>query len=253
MPATKANLLVTLRNFARFCQVFDERTEVPPLALLGPTAKRGVPHIFSASQIRFLMRRARYLRPWHSELRGITHETLIGLLACTGLRISEALRLRCKDVDSRAGTIHIAQAKYTPERDLPLHLSTVRALQRYLEIRRRHYPSGEHLFVGPWGRPLTQHTARYVFHRLARDLPVNGSRARPRLHDIRHSLATKLIAHWSKQSAPLDHRLLLLSRYLGHRHFHSTYWYIEPDKDALRVASTRFNQYRRQSTSEPSA
>jgi integrase len=170
----------------------------------------------------------------------MTHETLIGLLSCTGLRISEALRLCCNDFNARAGTIHVSRTKYTPERDLPLHPSTVHALQRYLRERRRHYPAGQRFFVGPWGRPLTVSAARDTFCRLTRGMKVNGARARPRLHDLRHSLATKLIARWSRQSDPIENRLLLLSRYLGHRHFSDTYWYIEPDyRAAIKLACAR--------------
>jgi integrase len=175
----------------------------------------------------------------------MTMETLIGLLACTGLRIGEALRLRFQDFDARAGLIHILRTKHSPERDLPLHPSTVRALQRYQRARWQQYPAGEHFFVGPWGKPLTVYNARHSVGCVARGLQVNGARARPRLHDLRHSLATKLIAQWSRQPAPVEHRLLLLSRYLGHRHFSDTYWYLEPDRAALQWAAASFSTYHR--------
>jgi integrase len=245
MRVTRNNRVAALRGFARFCQALDSHTEVPPLALLSSKPKRRAPHIFSDYQVRCLMRRTQHLRASRARLRGMTMKTLIGLLACTGLRIGEALRLRFRDFDARAGLIHISRTKHSPERDLPLHSSTVRALRYYQEVRWRQYPGGEHFFVGPCGKPLTVYNARHSFACVARGLRVNGARARPRLHDLRHSFATKLIAQWSRQPAPVEHRLLLLSRYLGHRHFSDTYWYLEPDRAALQWAAASFSRYHR--------
>ena len=245
MRVTRNNRVSALRGFTRFCQAIDSRTEVLPLALLSPKPRRRVPHVFSDSQVRRLMQRARHLRPSSARLRRMTMETLIGLLACTGLRIGEVLRLRLQDFDARAGMIHISRAKYSPDRDLPLHPSTVRALKRYQDARLQQYPVGEHFFVGARGKPLTVFTARHSFDCVARGLKVNGARAHPRMHDLRHSFATKLIVRWAHQSAPVEHRLLLLSRYLGHHHFSDTYWYLEPDRAALQNAAASFRRHHR--------
>lgn len=245
MRVTRNNRVSALRGLARFCQAIDGRTEVPPLALLSPKPKRRAPHIFSDSQVRYLMQRTRHLRSSSARLRSMTMETVIGLLACTGLRIGEALRLRRQDFDARAGMIHVSHTKYSPERDLPLHPSAVRALQRYQEARLQQYPAGEHFFVGPRGKPLNVETARHSFCYVARGLKVNGARPRPRMHDLRHSFATKMVARWAHESAPVEHRLLLLSRYLGHHHFSDTYWYLEPDRATLQDAATAFRRYHR--------
>ena len=88
--------------------------------------------------------------------------------------------------------------------------------------------------------------ADWTFRRLVRGMVGNGSRPSPRLYDLRHRFATQWIARWSRQSAPLAHRLVLLSRYLGHRYFHDTYWYVQPEPSALKKAATRFEQYRQE-------
>jgi integrase len=193
MRVTRNNRVAALRGFARFCQAIYARTEVLPLAVLSPKPRRRAPHIFSDSQIRCLMRRARHLRSSTAPMRGITMETLIGLLACTGLRIGEALQLRFRDFDARAGTIHVSRKKCSPERDLPLHPSTVRILQHYQQARSQRCPSDEHFFVGPRGKPLTACNARHSFGCVARGLQVNGARARARLHDLRHSSGSRII------------------------------------------------------------
>jgi len=243
-PAYRAKLLSLIRNFARFCLAYDPRTQVPPAGLLGPSTARIRPHIYSPTQIRALVRNARRLPPVFSPLRPFTYQALVGLLAVTGLRRSEVLRLRLADFDPDAGTLRIARAKFAPERLLPLHPSTVKALQDYLKRRQRLLPLGDHLFVGHRGQAIPAGTLQQTFRLLTSKIPANGRRPQPRIHDLRHSFATRRIAIWSKQAAPLAHRLLLLSRYMGHRHFHDTWWYVSGDPQALHCASKRFDRFR---------
>jgi integrase len=245
-PVTIANRLSAIRGFARFCATLDPRTQIPPTHLTSSRSRRRAPHIFSDAQLQLILRRTKDLRPWRNPLRPLVYRTLIGLLVCTGLRPAEAIRLRDEDFDAATGTLRVPAVKRSPPRLLPLHPSTVRALQRYQSLRRLHYPLASHFFVGPFGRPLQMCAADWTFRRLVHGMVGNGSRPNPRLYDLRHRFATQWIARWSRQSAPLDHRLVLLSRYLGHRYFHDTYWYVQPESSALKKAATRFEQYRHQ-------
>jgi len=241
-----AKRLESLRGFAKFCAVLDPRTEVPLTHLIGPAHRRQAPHIYPAAQVRLLLRRAAALPlKFHpaEPLRALTYVTLIGLLACTGLRMGEALRLREKDFDEQAGTLRVPRAKFGAERILPLHSSAVRALRRYQSARHRHPVLTDRFFVGRGGAPLSQQTVHYTFRGLTRDLVANGARSNVRFHDFRHSLATRLIAKWSRQDAPIAHHLLLLSRYLGHRSFCETFWYISADPRSLQAVSDRFNRF----------
>jgi integrase len=249
-PVTAANYLSVIRGFARFCATLDPRTQIPVGHLTPCRNSRRAPHIFTEAQLRLILRRTKGLRPWQTELRPLTHRTLIGLLLCSGLRPSEALRLRVGDFNAATGTLRVAAVKRSPQRTLPLHPSTVRALQRYERIRRLHCPLASHFFVGPFGRPLQLCAVDWTFRRLARGMASNGSRPRPRLYDLRHRFATLWIARWSRQAVPLAHRLVLLSRYLGHRYFHETYWYVQPESSALKNAAGRFEQYRQQPPSD---
>lgn len=237
-----AKRLESLRGFARFCAIFDPRVEVPATHLIGPAHRRLPPHIYSAAQIRLVLRRAAALPHLPGDpLRSITFVTLIGLIACTGLRMGEALRLTETDFDLEAGTLCVPRAKFSPQRVLPLHPSTVRALRRYQSARRCHPLFTDHFFVGRMGRPLNQQTVYYTFRGLTRDFVTNGARLHPRFHDFRHTLATKLIAQWSQEQAPVAHHLLLLCRYLGHRTFRDTFWYVSADPAALASVAERFN------------
>lgn len=240
----QAKRLSIVRNFARFCSALDPRTQVPPTGLLGPNGDRIPPHIYSRRQVQTLMLRARKLGTRLSPFRAHTYEALLGLLASTGIRPGEARRLRVTDFDAHAGTLRISPVKSSPERVLPLHPTTVRALSRYFSLRQRLCPFGEHLFVGPCGRALAPTSIAPVFREIAGNMPSNGARHRPRLQDFRHTFATRHIAAWDRRSAPLAHRLLLLSRYLGHRTFHDTWWYVSSDPTALRQAADQFERFR---------
>ena len=243
-PACRSARLAMVRNLALYCAALDPRTEVPQAHILGRAAERTRPHIFSDSEIRRIMQRARRLPDTYSPLRPHTYETLIGLLACTGMRPCEALRLKIGDFNAVRGTIRVPAAKASPERELPLHPTAVHALTVYLERRQRLCPIGEHFFVGPIGRPLARSNYSLIMKRLLRGIRSNGRRSAVRAYDLRHTFATKLIAAWSQEDAPLSHRLLLLTRYLGHAQFTHTWWYVSGQTAALRAAASQLDRFR---------
>ena len=113
-------------------------------------------------------------------------------------------------------------------------------------MRQANFPWGETLFVGATGRPLTARRSEKIFHRLTRDLIPNSERHSLRLMDFRHTFASHRISEWSRQGQPVAHHLLLLARYLGHRTFNSTWWYVSSDPIALRNASDRFRHFHKQ-------
>lgn len=224
-----------LRGFARFCSVFDSRTEIPATRLIGPAHRRRAPHIYTDEQVRVLLQRAAALPVVYrtDPLRSLTYGALFGLIACTGMRICEALRLNVSDFNAVAGTLRVPRAKFSPERVIPLHPSTVATLRRYISERARIPTVADSMFLGRGGRALRKRTVHATFRTLTGDFVSNGVRSRPRIHDFRHTLATRLIASWSRQRAPIGHHLLLLSRYLGHRSFSDTFWYVSSDPVAL--------------------
>lgn len=249
--ATHAGRLGMVRGFARYCAALDPRTEIPAVHLLGPTYRRIRPHIFTARQLGLILRRAGKLPTRHSPLHPMTYETLIGLLACTGLRPGEALRLRVDDFDAAGAQLRIAPCKSSPERMIPLHASTVQALERYRRVRRRLFPLGDDLFVGATGRPLSARRTERVFRRLTCGLAVNGERRHPRLVDFRHAFASSWIARWSREAKPVSHYLSRLARFLGHHDFTSTWWYVASDPKALAAAADSFRRFHEQSRGLP--
>jgi integrase/recombinase XerD len=168
---------------------------------------------------------------------------LIGLLAVSGLRISEAVALDEADVRLTHGVLSIRRTKFGKSRLVPLHPSTTRALRRYLRVRdriRTGQPSNA-FFVDERGHRLRRGMVQWTFRKISRQTGLRGpTDARgPRLHDFRHSLAVKTLLGWYRRGVDVEHRLPTLSTYLGHGHITDTYWYLGAVPELLRLASNR--------------
>ncbi|MDM8008133.1 MAG: tyrosine-type recombinase/integrase [Phycisphaerae bacterium] len=215
----RAGRLAIVRAFARHLAAVDGRTEVPELRLLGPKPFRQQPHLYSDQQLQELMDAAGRLSPTYA-LRPRTYRTLFGLLASTGVRVSEALKLTRDHVDLVQGVLHIEQTKFHKSRLVPMHATTTRAMRRYAAARDRDQVLGQarSFFAGRYGRPLPYSTVRGVFQCLRRQLGwhSNGTLSRPRIHDLRHSFACRRLLQWYQQGINPHHAIAALSTYLGH-------------------------------------
>lgn len=142
-PYNPSRRLTTVRGFLRHLSALDGATEVPAPGMLGPTGHRTPPHVYSDREIADLLRAAAGLVP-AGGLRPRCYATLFGLLACTGLRISEALALSCADVDLAGGILTVRAGKRGRTRLVPLHPSALAPLADYAAERERRYgPPGD--------------------------------------------------------------------------------------------------------------
>jgi integrase len=244
-PLYWARRLEVVRCFARYLAILDPRTQIPPARLLGPAHRRNTPYIYTAGQIRQLLSRAGTLSP-RNGLRPRTYKTLLGLLACTGLRISEALKLGRDDVDLAQGLLRIRPSKFCPGRTLPLHPTTVAALRRYVCFRDRYHPviSSMAFFLSERGRTLVYSTVRIAFRRMCDRLGWSAAPGKrdPRIHDLRHGFACHNLLRWIRHGRDVEHAILTLSNYLGHRKVTDTYWYLTAIPELLAIAGQRFEQ-----------
>jgi integrase len=244
----RAERLSIVRGFARCLASQDGRSQVPDRRLLGRNHDRLQPHIYSVGQLRELVLAAAKLAPFYC-LRPSTYSTLFGLLASTGVRISEALKLSKVHVDLCEGIMRIEQTKFRKSRLVPLHDTTTRALRRYAAERDRHGLVGESdtFFVGPNGQALPYSTVRSTFRRICDQLGwrSNGMLPRPRMHDLRHSFACRRLLRWYQQGVDVDHAISSLSTYLGHAKVTDTYWYLTGTPPLLAAAGQRFEQFTR--------
>jgi integrase len=176
-------------------------------------------------------------------LRPRTYATLIGSLACTGLRISEALRLTRDDADLNRGILKIRETKFRKTRLVPVHPTAVAALRAYAATRDHLIAAGacDRFFVSDQGQPLPYSTVRNVFHTLCGALQNTGTgRRRPRLHDLRHTFACRRVERWYDAGVNVDHSVAALSVYLGHAKVSDTYWYLTATPGLLARAAMRF-------------
>lgn len=235
--------LGVIRGFAHYLQALDPAHEVPPTDLLPHHVSPMTPYLYSSTDIAALLQAAGRLR---APLQALTYQTLIGLLAVTGLRIGEACRLDRDDVDLSTGLITVLGSKFGKSRQVPLHHSTVTALSTYAQRRDQlcTKPLTSSFFVGATHHRVPATSACKVFARLlaAADIPAPASQRRPRLHDLRHSFAVATLLDWYRTGEDVHARLPLLSTYLGHVDPKSTYWYLHAAPELLGLAAERLER-----------
>jgi integrase len=219
----RANRLGMVRVFARFARAEHPDHEIPPDRVFAPRRARYAPFILSEAQLKALVQRASMLPPAQS-LRPWSYCTLFSLLAVTGLRISEALALALDDVTTDG--LVIRETKFHKSRLVPLHPSADAGLARYLDRRGR--ASDDHVFLSRRGTPLRYPTVIATFLRLVRAMGIHpgpGCRG-PRIHDLRHGFAIRVLEAGPAARDVVDARMLALSTYMGHGQLDSTYWYL---------------------------
>ena len=246
-PTAAARRLAPVQMFARHQAALDPATEIPPEGILGEVSRRRPqPHIYSDDEIGMLLDQCRQLTP-RGGLRPVAYTTLFGLLACTGLRLSEACRLDRADVDLDAGVLTVSLTKFRKTRLVPLDPTAVGALEDYLAVR------DARVGVGATGRLLrterTDHlkadTALKTFCRIRQRLgwSAQGRAHRPRIHDLRHTFAVRRLLAWYVEGVDIDAKMLALSTYLGHAKPSDTYWYLSAIPELMAVTSHRFEHF----------
>jgi integrase len=230
-----ASRLENIRRSARHLLSSEPKTQVPPGHLFGPAYRRNPPHLYSSGEIQQLLRRAGQLK---GRLRSHTFQTLLGLLACTGLRISEALNLKTSDVDLEQLVVVVRQSKWGRSRLVPLHPTALPPLRAYVRRRQKRFPLAEQFFVSKRGTGLTYKMVTTTFRQLRAAIPY--SRRPLRVHDLRHAFACRVLQRWQASKKGAVHRLAILSRFLGHTQIRDTYWYFSAFPQLLTEALSHF-------------
>jgi integrase len=239
-PNVRARRHGVLRRFAEYLAVFDARTEViDPQAL--PRSRVTPPaRILSDGELARLLAAARSIAL--GPLGGRTLHTLLGLLASTGLRSGEALRLDRADVDVNRGLLQIRRTKFRKDRLVPLHATTSAQLQLYAAARDRIFPRAESpaFFLGSRGRRLSPSALSKAFRRARTGAGLDADRPRAvRPHDLRHRFATLRLVTWYRDGVDVQAQLPLLATYLGHVRYSDTAYYITGTPELLGLAAER--------------
>jgi len=242
---TWATRLGIVRRFSEWLHGINPGHEVPPQALIPRRYHRARPYIYSDEEIRLIVETAAEL-PSINGIRAVSYSTLFGLIAVTGLRISEALSLDVADVDLEAGLITLRRGKRGKARLLPISDSATVRLVAY--VRERDRLLGAHpepFFVSDHGKRLTDATARYSFAAVCQTIGLRPAEKfyrhghGPRIHDLRHTFAVRTLVNWYRTGKDPAREMIKLTTYLGHTNPADTYWYIQAVPELLDLASRR--------------
>lgn len=244
-PRWLAMRMSVVRGFAAYLHAIDPRHEVPPAGLFRDPQHRPVPYLYSAAGITALMTAAGRL---NGEQRRAAYRALAGLLAVTGIRIGEAIRLDDEDLDEDSGTLLIRQSKSGRPRTVPLHPTTIAELRACQRVRDRTRPQPlprtDALFTTLTGARLNYPGTCTTFRRLVAlaGLPDRPG-AHPTIHGLRHSMAVTTLLEWCRDGQDVRARIPELSAMLGHSGPRDTYYYLHAAPELLALAGARLTAY----------
>ncbi len=230
-----------VRLFALHAHGDDPAHQIPPARLFTGNPERRTPFLYTDADVVALINAAGTL---NGELRPVTHQTLIGLLAATGMRISEAIALENQHVDLGQGLITIRNSKFNKSRQLPLHATTVDALAGYVTERNRHFPNPTEdagFFTTDNRRRIHYRQCQACFSQCVDRAGLGTTTPRPVLHDLRHSFAVNTLIDWYSTDADVQAMWPYLSTYLGHVEPKSTYWYLTASPQLAAVVAGRLD------------
>jgi integrase len=219
--------LLTVRRLACALNAEDKRHQVPSTDVFGRARRsRRTCHIFTQDEIDRLLRAASHLIPTGS-IRPITYKAMLSLIACAGLRISEALKLELTDLTEDG--LLIRATKFQKSRLVPLHESASCALQQYVAVRNRIKTTTSTVFISRRGTGLPYPTVNATFLYLARSAGLRGGPGLGgcRIHDLRHTFAVRSLEECAGDRKAVARHMAALSTYLGHTHVSDTYWYLQ--------------------------
>ena len=245
-PRVRSNRMCVVRQLCQYFSRNTPHTYVPDtLTLSSSSPSVFKPAILSENEIGTLLAAAAVLPPSGS-LRGVTYQTLFGVLYSTGIRIGEALALNIADFHNSDARLYVAQGKFRKARWLPLHDSTAKAIQRYVRQRKKIKPCSQDapLFLNLRGRRFTHCTVCRCFHDLTSQCGIaREGRTHIRLHDLRHTFAVQRLLAWYHQDEDINAKLAWLATYMGHIDINHTHCYLQPTAQLLEQVNGRFHRH----------
>jgi integrase/recombinase XerD len=237
----RARRLGDVRRFALYLHAEDAHHEIPPEVFGRERRPRPTPYVLSDEQICRIIQLA--AQSGYRTLRRQTYSTFFALLACTGLRVSEAIRLRYDDITPDG--LVIRGTKFRKSRLVPLHETARAGLERYLKQRRPYAPFDDHVFISLRRKPLLIEDVGRAFRTVAEkmNLPCGRGKRRPTPHSLRHAFAIRALQNCPDGRDRITQHTLMLSTYLGHSKAEFTYWYLEAVPDLMRSIAKRCEAY----------
>ena len=237
----RARRLCQVIRFTRFIRAEDPSHELPPPVFGSETRPRPVPYIFPRDDIQRLVQAASASS--YRSLRRETYRTLFALLACTGMRVSEAISLRFEDITPDG--LLIRSTKFRKSRLVPLHETARAGIERYLQHRRPYAPFDDHIFVSLRRKPLIIKDVERAFQTAVDKIGLQRGPGlpRPTPHSLRHTFAVRALESCPDGRDQITKHMLALSTYLGHSSVSYTYWYLEAVPDLMKDIALRCESF----------
>lgn len=226
-----------VRRFGEYLAVHDPHTEALDARAFPRSRAVAPPRILGDEELGSLMSACRRVSPDYPK-RGVVLAVLVGLLASTGLRSGEALRLDRGDVDLAGGVLHVRKTKFRKDRLVPVHPTTLAALRCYARHRDTAFPTPKDaaFFLSSRGNRLSPSGLNAAFRAACALCGLAGA-VRP--HDLRHRFAVTRLTAWHRERADVQAMLPLLATYLGHAHYTDTAYYVTGTAELLGLAADR--------------
>ena len=236
-----ARRLETLHTVAVYISAFDPEAQIPQNGVFGKAHLRSEPYIYTDDEVMSLISSASSL---HSPdgIRICTVASAIGLMYATGIRVSELTGLTIADVRIEEGYLFIHSSKFKKDRIVPVHATAISKLSEYkafIDSRIGGRNDEDFFFVTSYGHRFNTRAFEYSFQ-LIRPLVFSDSTKPPRLYDLRHTFACNTIKRWYEAGDDVNHKLYLLSMYMGHVKPEDTYWYLSATPELLGIAARKF-------------
>jgi site-specific recombinase XerD len=251
-PRVQRSRLRIVRSFLLYHARDHAVTFIPDLATFPKASPTRTPRLVSPAEMANLLATATQLPPSpYNPLRSQTIRVALILLFCCGLRRGELQRLTLKHMDGRQNQLHVENTKFHKSRWVPLPDSVAQKVRNYLELRRQEQFCAEpDSYLIPRRRSSASTSARsagegltQIWQHLCITVGVVDERGRPpRLHDLRHSMATSALQRWYEQGADVQAKLPHLATYLGHVNAESTHYYLQVTPALREAASQRFHR-----------
>jgi integrase/recombinase XerD len=237
----RARRLGEVIRFAHHIRAEDPSHELPPAAFGSEKRPRPIPYIFSRVDIQHLVQAAS--EAGYRTLRRKTYSTLFALLACTGLRVSEAIHLRYGDITPDGLVIRCS--KFRKSRLVPLHETAQAGIERYLKDRRPYAPFDDHVFISLRRKKLRIEDVEAAFQAAVDKIGLlrGGGLPRPTPHSLRHTFAVRALETCPDGRDHITRHMLALSTYLGHGKVSHTYWYLEAVPELMRNIAQRCESF----------
>lgn len=245
--------LSAARVFLKHLKTIVPEIQIPSTSLIA-RHHRPDPFVFSDSQLKELLSLAGELDNRKS-LAPLTIQTMIGLMACTGLRPGEVQRLKASNVflDEHPARILVVRSKFQKTRWVPLHPTAVFHLRTYIKLRTPIDKSkDDFFFLSKRGKPVDRITFHRIFQELIATSKIRSRRgqSRPTPHSLRHTFAVRRLEQWYQAGTDIQRLMPNLSVYMGHVDPVASYWYLSCTPELMTAAAQRFEAYSQKEQSQ---